>query len=542
MPTLKNYTAQARPAPISGGRRASAEDLGGFDASGLARTVGRAANTYITDMEESESRKVLVAQAEIRAKYAKRLDDAAISGEDLGKIREELDNDLSTVSEGLQTRKGADTAALHAANTGAVFDNQASNIAVTRAVTEARTEGAKFLSATGAILTNNPSYLPQAEQDVDAFAATLTRIPAEKRAEIARNLKNNLNVAAAMVNARNDPEATKQAVMGGAYDLDPQQRQQVVREAETAVRARRAEDAYLRADKEYKERELNETAYDENFKAIMGGTASRKAILEDPRLKPQTREHLVTFMETRAKALAGQERKSDPGVVRDLYLRAIAPEGTPGKIYTIDPIFQAVSAGSVNTTDADRLRGIVAGQKDENGRTFGSQLYGRLQVVQSAIRTDPKYIGQSEFQSNVLVMLGARAERAAEEARKAGKPPTSVLDPESKDYFFKPGTLKAVEEDVQNQMRAAMPKSVDLRVNPDAAASVEIGQPFVDPNGVTRVMTKELKAALEKGPAAQPTAGRATDEDFMAWMKATQGVLKPGQTQQQAIAEWKAGR
>lgn len=491
MPTLKTYTAPTRPAPINGGRRASGEDFGATDLSGVAKTVASAANAYLADAEESESRKVLVAQAEIRAKYAKRLDDAAINGEDLGKIKEELTSEMSTVSEGLVTRKGADTAALHAANTSAVFDNQANNIAVTRAVTEARVEGAKFLNATGAIIANNPSYLPQAEADADAFVATLTRIPLEKRNEIAANLKNNMNVAAAMVNARRDPEATKAAVQGGAYNLEPGQRQQVIGEAETAIRARRAEEAYIRADKEYQERERNEEAYDKNFKAIMGGTATRKDIMNDPDLKPNTREHLIVFMEARAKSLASGDRKSDSSVVNDLYLRIIAPEGTPGKIYTIDPIFEAVKARmegkpGINTTDAERLRGIVAGQKDENGRTFGSQLYGRLQVVQGALRSAPQYQAQPELAAQIVTTLASRAEKAAEDARKAGKSPTSILDPDSKDYFFKPGTLKAVEDDVQQQMRASTPQipAIQTQLEYDALPK---GATYKDTDGKTKV-------------------------------------------------------
>lgn len=486
MPTLKTYTAQIGPAPISGGRRASGEDFVGADFSGVAKTVSKVADAYVTDLEENESRKVLVSQAEIRAKYAKRLDEAAINGEDLSKIREDLTNEMSTVSEGLQTRKGADTAALHAANTGAIFDNQANNIAVTRAVTEARVEGAKFLNATGAIIANNPSYLPQAEADADAFVSTLTRLPVAKRQEIAANLKNNMNVAAAMVNARRDPEATKQAVQGGAYNLEPGQRQQVIGEAETAIRARRAEESYVRAQQEYEQRERNEAAYDKNFKSIMGGTATRKDIMNDPDLKPQTREHLIMFMDARAKSLAGADRKSDPAVVRDLYLRAIAPEGTPGKIYTIDPVFEAVASGKINTTDADRLRGIIAGQKDENGRTFGSQLYGRLQVVQGALRAAPQYQAQPELAAQVVNTLAARAERAAEDARKAGKSPTSILDPDSKDYFFKPGTLKAVEDDVQGQMRAAMPQipKIQTQIEYDALPK---GATYVDTDGKTKV-------------------------------------------------------
>lgn len=500
MPTLKTYTAQVRPAPINGGRRASGDDFGVNTGAGIAKAVASGVNAYVTDTEESESRKVLVSQAEIRAKYAKRLDDAAINGEDLGKIKEELTSEMSTISEGLVTRKGSDTAAIHAANTTAVFDNQANNIAVSRAYSAAITEGAKFTEALCQQVIRSPSALAQAEADVDAFAATLTRVSPENKNKLVTKWKQDLNVAAVTRATQLDPEGTKAAVEAGQYSLSADQRIDAIKYAGTVQSANRAAKALERADADYQERKRDEEATDGYVKRIVGGSVPAREILNDPNLSARSREHLILFQESRAKALASGDRKSNPAVVRDLYLSAIAPEGTPGKIYTIDPIFQAVKDGKINTTDADRLRGIVAGQKDENGRTFGSQLYGRLQVVQGALRGAPQYQAQPELAAQIVTTLAARAERAAEEARKAGKSPTSILDPDSKDYFFKPGMLKAVEDDVQQQMRAAMPKSVDLRVNPEAAATVEINQTFVDPNGVTRVMTPQLKEALKKNP------------------------------------------
>lgn len=239
MPRLPTRSADIQPGAISGGRRAGIEDTGAVDLAPLGRTIQNVAESQMQVREDSESRKVLVQQAEIRAKYAKRLDEAATSGEELGKIREELDADLSKISENLQTRKGLETAQMHAANTGAVFDNQANNIAVTRATLEARVEGAKFLNSTGAIVGANPGYLPQAEQDVDAFVATLSRVPPEKRAAIAADLKNNLNVAAAMRQAQLDPDGTIAAIKGGQYNLDPTQRLQIEREAERENARRR---------------------------------------------------------------------------------------------------------------------------------------------------------------------------------------------------------------------------------------------------------------------------------------------------------------
>lgn len=538
MPKLPTFTAKAESGVISGGRMATAEDLSGGDLSTIGATVRKAASTYLADAEENESRTVLVKQAEIRAKYAKRLDEAAINGEDIGKIREELDSELSTVSEGLVTRKGADTAALHSANTGAIFDNQANQIAVTRAVAEARVAGASFLNSTGAIIAANPSYLPQAEKDVDAFTATLTRVPPEKRAAMAADLKQNMNVAAAMANARLDPEGTLNAVKGGAYNMTPEQRGQVIHQAEATVRANRAEAAYTRAEAQYQEHKADEKARDSHFKNIMAGTATARQILDDPSLMPATREHLVTFMEQRTKALAGQEKKSDPAAVRDLWLRINAPDGSPNKIYNGDAIFEAVNSGKVNTTDANQLNSLVANQRDVNGRGFAQRLGGRMQTVIGAMRNDVVLQQQPELAASIQMEIISRVEKRSDEMRKAGQSPDALLDPESKDYFFKPGTLKSIANDVQARARELAPQHVDLRTTPEAVGTVEIGQTFIDPKGVTRVMSKELKAKLGSGaPAAA-----APQDDFAGWMKATGGVLKPGQTQAQAIAEWKAGR
>lgn len=547
MPRLPTFTANVQPGQVSGGRRAGPEDTGVVDLAPVARSLQQAGEQVLAGREEDESRKVLVKQAEIRAKYSKRLDEATTSGEDVDKIRQELDNDLSTVTEGLQTRKGVETAQLHSANTGAVFDSQANQIKVTRAAIEARVEGGKFLNSTGALVSSNPTYLPQAEQDVDAFVATLARLPPEKRAEIAADLKQNLNVTAAMANARLDPEATKRAVEGGAYNITPQQRQQVVNQADAEIRTRRVEENYKRAEEERQRREADDAARDRYFKDIMEGRGSRRALLDDPNLRPQTREHLVMFMEQRAKSLAGQERQSDPTVKRDLWLAIHAPDGDPRKIYNADKIFEAVQAGRLNPTDANQLNALVANQKDENNRSFGQRLQGRMQNIVGAMRSNPMYIAQPELASAVQNQMIADVERRAADLRKAGQSPDALLDPGSKDYFFTPNRLKQVEDDVRRQAdatnpnvpRVTAPDDPQLRNLPD-------GAPFFDPQGIRRTMTPALRKALGEASPVGPTPGRPaerrpTNEEYQLWIQETGGRLKPGQTQQQAIEEWKRG-
>lgn len=532
MPKLPTYTASTQPGVISGGRMATAEDFGAVDLSSAAAAVRKAGTAYIQDAEEGETRQVLVRQAEIRAKYAKRLDDAALSGEDIGKIREELDTELSTVSDGLTTRKAADAAALHTANTGAIFDSQANQIQVTRATLTARVEGAKFLNTTGAIVASNPTYLPQGEKDVDAFVATLSRVPPEKRAIIAEELKQGLNVAAAMANARIDPEGTKRAVEGGAYNITPEQRQQVIGRADAEVRAKRTDEAYKRAEAEYQERERDEKARDSLFKGIMAGTVRARDVLDNPDLRPGTREHLVVFIEQRAKALAGQERKSDTATFNALYQSIIAPDGTPGKIYNTDAVFEAVKAGKLNTTDAERLRGIVMGQKDVNGRTFATKLYGRVADIKAALRQDPVMSAQPELSEAVQQRVVTLAEQRSEELRKENKSPNEMFNPNSKDYFFTPALLKQATNDAKAARDAMLPKAVRVSSQAEYDA-LDPGTNYIDSAG---------RPGVKKGPAKTSAPAVAPENDLQDWMRATGGRLLPGQTQAQAIADWKAGR
>ncbi len=442
MPRLPTRSADIQPGAISGGRRAGPEDTGVVDLQPAVRAVQGAAEGVLQGREEDESRKVLVQQAEIRAKYAKRLDEAATSGEELGKIREELDADLSRVSENLQTRKGLETAQRHAANTGAVFDNQANNIAVTRATLEARVEGAKFLNSTGAILSANPGYLPQAEQDVDAFVATLNRVPPEKRAAIAADLKNNLNVAAAMRQAQIDPDGTIAAVKGGQYNLDPTQRLQIEREAEREKRAKEAdaERARLVADRE--EAKKVDMARGQMLDGIIKGSVRWPDIRDNPAFAgPQganAKKELFLMMEARNKEMASGEKRSNPVVERNLWMAIHAPDGDPRKIYSATPIFEAVQRGDINTATANQLNAMVANQKDENNRTIGSHMNGAMATVGRALSQDPKYIGRPDVVAAIQLDYQDRVNKKVASLRAAKVDPLEAFNPDSKEYVGSP--------------------------------------------------------------------------------------------------------
>ena len=245
MPKLPQYTAQLGDAPISGGRRATGEDLGGAVAEamgGLARQATKVGQQIIDDTEQRDARHAQVEHAKIRQKYAKALEDAEISGGDVDALRQKMEQEVDGVRTQVGTRTGLQTADLHAANTLNVFDTKSAQVKATRAGIEARTQGAEWINAQGAILATNPSYLPVAEAEAAAFADTFKgRLSPEKIEEVKRTLVQQANVAAVRALTRIDPESTMRRLGDGEFNLPPEMRAQEIGRADSQIRAIREE-------------------------------------------------------------------------------------------------------------------------------------------------------------------------------------------------------------------------------------------------------------------------------------------------------------
>jgi hypothetical protein len=535
MPVLPTpFTAQVGDAPISGGRRATGEDFGTAAGTELGGAVRSAANQFVSDIEESESRKALVASTQIRAKYANELDKAALSGADLGALKEKMTAELTAVGDGFQTKRGVDSLAQYTANTALMYDEQANHIQVQRAAANARLEGSKFLNGAAAIIQSNPLYLGQAIKDAETLAGTFTGIRPEQRAEIADGLKKELNMAAALGATRIDPEGTKKKLDAGEWDLTPEQRNQAINKADTELRAKRADESYARERARQERKDANDKAYDSHLKDILNGgngKSVRRSIMDDPTLEPQTREHLILMMEHRAKELAGEEKRSNPATVRDLWVQI-----TSGQMYNTDAIVAAVQRGDVNVRDASFLVGTTQAQKDDNGRTFSSRLNGRIQTVNAAMRSSPVYQAQPELASAIQLEMVSQVERQAADFRKANKDPTVLLDPDSKDYYFTPNRIKTVAEDVQRRSNEALGTEVKV-ASPADILNLPDGAVAVDAKGNRYPVNAAQKEKIRKmGGGAAPV------DDRQAWLNATGGALQPGETQAQAIERWKKAR
>jgi hypothetical protein len=548
MPRLQTYSAKLEPGDISGGRRATAEDFGAVDLSGV-RAVQSAASKFLETKEEDESRGVLVKQAEIRAKYAKRLDDAALTNEDLGKVKEDLDNELSSVTEGLQTKRGFETAAIHGANTTAVFDNQANNILVSRAQAVAKVEGSKFINSLSAQISRDPTTLALGEASVDAFMQTLPKhISDGDKAVMANVWKQGLNVAAAKSLARTDPDGTIALVKGGSFNLSAEARDNVIAEAEREKRMQRQDDLLKKA--EAKEKLHNELLLveSEHFDQIKAGKGSWATIRDDPRLAgpegTRVKQHLETAMrvqaaEARARAGEGGARKSDENVRMQLMLRALAPDGDPNKIYNTDAVYaalkdQADGKRGINTNDALNLFAIIGNQKDENNKNIGSHLGRMMTEFERSLKSNYEIKAKASIDPDLVPRIvneyaGQVATRMAD-LRKINENPASVFDKTSKNYM---GPGETTQEIVTRNLAASVPSVA----NPS-------NQPVTFPDGIERKYkgsgaVTDMNNWAPTKPAAAPALSTS---DFQAWVRATGGVLKGNQTQAEAIAEWKKAK
>lgn len=529
MPTLPIPRRTGFEAPVAGGRRATAADFGGgVDLGGKA--IQQAAVGYLAETEESEARKALVSASEIRAKYARELDAAAMDGRDLGALKEKMQDELAQVGADFQTKRGQDSLALYQSNTELMYDEQANRIAVQRAYTDAQVQGQKLINSIGAELQRDPTQVKFAEKTVSEFLDTFKNLQPGQRAELADRWHKSVNMSAAVASARRDPLGTKERLLSGEWNLTPEQRASAINNAETEDRAKRAEESYLRDQERIRRVENDSKARDKHFKTIIDGGASRRAIMDDADLLPATREHLIDYMTLRQRAARGEEKVSDAAAVRDLWLRIRAPEGDPRKIYTAEEIVAAVKSGAVNTRDGDKLLADVANMKDENNRAFGTQLQGRISVVAAAMRGAPEYQNQPELSAAIQLQLVARVEQEASRLRSEKRSPYALLDPESKDYFFKPGTIKSIADDVKRQRDQQTISTMDI-----GTVVIKDGVPW-------RYLGGDRSNPKSWAKEATVSPADARESDRTLWMNETGGVLAAGQTEEQALTEWRRAK
>jgi len=473
MPVLKQYTADLGGLPINGGRPASGADLGsGAALEQFGQTTQNTLNNITSMQENDEARTALVKSTQIRAKYSELLDQAQASGADTQKLREEMNNELATIGNDFATTHGHESLDLYTSNANISFENHANAINVERAAADAKAKGNEWLNAQSALLSRDPTELASSVKDAGAFVDTFSSLPPEQRTLIKQHLTQQLNMSAALSVARVNPVDAKNKLNNGEWDLTPAQRQQALRDADYSERAIRSEQAAARAEARQQKVDANESASSDVISLIMQGKAKNLDFF-NPALTPAARENLLHFQDWWTRERDSGLKRSDPIAKRNLWLGINAPNDDPNKILTIDPIFKQVQEGKLNTQDANQLIGMLRSSPDEQGNKFRTRLAMRMNNMGHAIYSDPGY---SDIAADIQNELLAKAEDAAQTMRKNGQDPNMMLDPSSKDYFFKPGLIKSTADDIRQQLAPKYP-SVQ---NQDEYDALKPGDVYMD--------------------------------------------------------------
>lgn len=519
MPRLKGYTADLTATPISGGRRAEGSDLAPGGLVEVGREIRGAIEKQVEATELAEQRRVLVEQAKIRQQTGKELEEAELSDADVDKIRERLESNLSAVGETLATKRGAEAAAVHSANTLNIFDSAVNQIKVRRATVEARTQSREFIAAQGGLVTSSPSYLGVATKEVDSFMETFKgRVPPEQLAEMASGLKQQLNVSAVRALSKLTPESVVERLNRGEFDLSPDQRADEITRAEQQVKAQQADAARVRADEEYNRRKLSEDAQDLWFKDIVAGKARETDIVGDERLTTRDRQHTVALLRAETARKMGQDRAPNATAERNLMLRIYAPEGDPQKIYTNDAVYAALASSDpreqINSEQFTRLTSHAANARDPNNSTVNSRFNEAMRRFSEGANQDHYLKVVPGGAAEASLAWAAAVRTRMDEERNASPPrnPARLFEPGHKDSVVTAEFMAPFILDARRRGKASIAAEaqaaggvVDLRATPDVVSTIDVGAQFVDPRGVTRVMTQQLKDALaqESSPSGQ---------------------------------------
>lgn len=447
MPVIKPYTAPGVTVDTAQ-QRATGASFGAPIGAGLS-AVGKGIDYVKTQVEEDESRQAIVGASQIRADYARKLDEAQISGADTAPLKQQMMDDLAKVGENFATSRGQSSLALHTAQSELAFDEQANRIAVAKASNEARLQGEQFLQNESRKLRSAPESLAISERNAEDLVNTFSGLSPQKRALVLQDITTQLNMAAVNASARIDPPGTKARLEAGEWKLTPKEREQGIAETDTQMRAIRSDELHRRQLADYDEKKRWADESNDLLTKIYKGTLANGEIANSP-LPREIRENLSHFQAFLAE---DKTTRKHPSAMLELWLDVNANSDDPRKIYNNDKIFNYAFDHRISAPEAQEASGWVANQKDENNRSIGSKLSLAMNEVGRAVAADLTVNWSPQNVAAIQMDYQARVMEKVADLRKENKNPNVVFDPKSQHYIGSPEFISQSIRTIKMQMR-----------------------------------------------------------------------------------------
>lgn len=487
MPKIQEYGIQT-----------TAQGPGGInpvaDWSGLARGVAGQAFAFAEKRREIESRQevsdVQVRLAQARSEWTVEMQERAArapAGDNT--FAETFTTDftdyLSKSGESYSTRAGQMAWAEGSAKLTADFAQSAGIYQIQSAGTKATQDYLAALDQNRNALVNDPS---QFQAILDSTLSALNDpngmyalMPADKRAQLERETKNDLAISAFDGVARQNPREALRQLQAGEWDalVDADKRNALESRANTLMRAQEVEIMRSAAANEKAERLASKAAMDEYISDVFSDAPKKTTqdIANDPRLNPADKLTMIGVVErsTKADPLAETSHVTSSELFRRLHL----PDGDPNKIVDENTLNQAYMENQLNRTDLDWLRKEYQSARTPDGDMLGKRQSEFFDAIEPQINKTGIF-GMPRDPSGAEAMYRYEdfVRRKVKEFRDAGKDPFTLFDPANEAYVGKPETIKSFTKTLNQSIQGL---ADDLLATPAAPSAIEQPVPAAQP-------------------------------------------------------------
>lgn len=443
MPKLPTYTASLEGGAISGGRRATAEDTGAVDLSGAVRAVGGAAEGYLAQKEQDETRTAIVENQRRRAQAIEELRAAEMAGKDAAPILQKFEDDIASVSAGFSTKQGVSAAEQHGITSRSVVTEAAHVMNARRAGHEMANQVKTFDASAAMELQINPTALGRALAEREALLATFRgRVPPELITAARQEGEAVLTASGVNSVIEADPVLAERLLRDVDHKpwgaLTPPQRTSLINKAQTAQSAEKAKAQAAEMERKKVMAANGDAALADMLQYHADGKLAQydtKALLRRTDIDPDRVLQIFNVQKALVKEMREGPAKESPAVFNSLRERIDLPNDNPRKLRDTSEIWAVYArGGGLSKEGANFLEKRAKDNRNEAGQRWST-------AETEAIRNLKGQLDKSTM-LNIDAAGGERVQaftihlRAkAEQFRKEGKDEYSLLNPKSKDYI-----------------------------------------------------------------------------------------------------------
>lgn len=227
-----------------------------------------------------------------------------------------------------------------------------------------------------------------------------------------------------------------------------------------------------------------------------GGALTEVEIAGNSVLTSTQKQHMMNFLNVHSREQqAKMEPKSNPAEVRAMMLRIHAPDNDQSKIYNTEPIYDALSKGKISTAEFAYLSKEVTELKSSSTNGFRRDVNNLRGQVNRALQQNVELQAMEMANPGTIADIAYRFDRDLENKidalRKDNKDPTTLLDPDSRDYVMRPGRLRQFFPGASATLNNGAANVAQAQINQLPTYkdydSLPKGSSYTDPQGNVRV-------------------------------------------------------